>query len=390
MSIRLANQKTSPPPARNEFNWQAVLDRLDQRQGANPRRNRRRQPRVPFRRADVTVEIMHPGGSSATRPVFTRDLSAGGIACLHNGFVHTGTKVQVRLPRRLGGIDHVGGVVVHCWHVQGTWHQVDVRFNNRIFPKLYVDPEHWAALDSRSGVDPASLKGNILIVDDQSLDRRLLEHHLHATGMKADAVGGVAETLTYLSAGNRPDVVLCDLVLAGGQTALDAIKAMRQHGYKGPIALVTAETTPARLKPSLDAGAATVLHKPFEPAALFATLHLCLTGCTEGGGGEEPLYSDLASRTETAVLLQAFVDEARHLADQLREAAKAGNHEHAREICVTLKGNGAGYGYTPVSEAAGEAVKSLDATMSTAESAVQIERLIGVCRRLTATMPPQG
>ncbi len=123
---------------------EAVLDKLDAHAKTSPQSTKRRTTRYRYRRFRVPVRVYHPGGTIIMRHVHTRDLSAEGLAFLHNGYLHVGTQLDLTL-RRLPGPegealqDTVHGTVVHCLHVGGSWHTVGVRLEGRIFPQLYVD-----------------------------------------------------------------------------------------------------------------------------------------------------------------------------------------------------------------------------------------------------------
>ena len=67
--------------------------------------------------------------------VCARNLSAGGFSCIHGGYLHPGSECQVVLPRREGGDPvAVNGTIVHCRHVEGSYHEVGIRFTEEIEP----------------------------------------------------------------------------------------------------------------------------------------------------------------------------------------------------------------------------------------------------------------
>ena len=78
-------------------------------------------------------------GRSPQFDVTCRNLSAGGLAFLHRGFLHAGTECQIRLPLMTGGEMTVHGRIVQCAHVQKSIHEVGVVFDEAIDPRQFLD-----------------------------------------------------------------------------------------------------------------------------------------------------------------------------------------------------------------------------------------------------------
>jgi CheY-like chemotaxis protein len=356
---------------------QQLLDKLDALDG-NDFRNRRSSARCSYRKLDVPIRVHHPGGSTSVKAVATRNLSANGIGFLYTSFLHNGTRVEAVLKRRLGGEDTIQGKVVFCAHVAGVFHQVGIRFNEKIFPKLYLDPGSYDEVDSEAPTDVASLAGRVLYIDDQEMDRALMKHHLRGTKIEFFSCPGEKEAVELVQS-QQFDVIMCDLNLESGPGEA-AIKAVRNAGYGGPICLTTAETSPSRLKTAQDAGAAAVLAKPYEQSKLLSILSGWLSTVNKA----EMIVSSLAAQADMKEMLEKYVDGVHELVKEIQHSADQENLDRLRVLCMNLKGSGSGYGFATLSEAAKEAVKSLDATMSAAESAIQVQRLIDICRRVSA------
>lgn len=360
---------------------QAMLDHLDAAEAKNPAKNKRNGARVAFRKNDVAVRVYHPGGSSSASFVTTRNLSAGGASFLYHGFLHKGTKVELVLTRRLGGDDVVRGAVQHCALVNRTYHLVGVRFDQRIFPKLYLDPSEWGELDNAANIDRSSLTGTVLHLDDQEMDRLLLAHFLKGTSITLHSASTIDEALALFKE-HKFDCVLCDLILSHENGGEMAIAKFRDAGYTGPIAVVTAETSPARIKTATAAGAGAILSKPFDAAKLTSLL---ATWLSAGAAGEEPIISTLAHQPAMATLVEQYVGKVRTLARELRKQVEMKNLEGVRNICQTLKGTGAGFGFAVLSDLARDAVHCLDSSQSLKDSSVQIQQLEAACHRAQAT-----
>ncbi len=87
-----------------------LLCRLDESPGMGRAIERRRQARIEYRVPDIAVVVQHPGGGSGKFLVHARNISAGGLAFIHGGFVHPGSECQVDLTRRDGRSLKVAGL----------------------------------------------------------------------------------------------------------------------------------------------------------------------------------------------------------------------------------------------------------------------------------------
>jgi two-component system response regulator MprA len=177
------------------------------------------------------------------------------------------------------------------------------------------------------------LRERVLVVDDDSSIRRMLERTLTAEGYEVSAVadGGAALVLVEESV---PDLVVLDVAMPG----LDGFAVSRRLRAKGlvlPVLLLTARDAVADKVAGLDAGADDYLLKPFAPEELLARVRALLRRGREATpllacgdlsfdtaarvahrGGKE-----IALSNREADLLELLLRNARHLVT--REAALA-------------------------------------------------------------------
>ncbi len=122
-----------------------LLDRLDRSGTRKPRAqegpaiDRRKHPRLEYRKAEVPFVVEHPGGGGTWLLVAARNLSAGGMAFIHGGFLHVGSRCRLLLHRLDGERELIGGVIVNCRHVEGALHEFSVRFERKIKLSEFVD-----------------------------------------------------------------------------------------------------------------------------------------------------------------------------------------------------------------------------------------------------------
>jgi len=109
----------------------------------------------------------------------------------------------------------------------------------------------------------------ILIVDDESLNRRLLQALLGHEGYVTRTAGGGEQALASI-ADDPPDLILLDVMMPGldGRQVARAVKADPATS-KIPIIMVTAQTDREARLAALDAGAEDFVSKPVDRAELW-------------------------------------------------------------------------------------------------------------------------
>jgi DNA-binding response OmpR family regulator len=116
-----------------------------------------------------------------------------------------------------------------------------------------------------------SAKKKILIVDDDDMLRQtLLEQlSLHDEFQVTDAATATAGIKAMKL--EAPDFVLLDVNLPD-MDGREACKLMRRNGYKGPIVMLTGESSDSDMILGLDSGANDYVVKPFRFAVLLARI----------------------------------------------------------------------------------------------------------------------
>jgi two-component system, chemotaxis family, chemotaxis protein CheY len=108
----------------------------------------------------------------------------------------------------------------------------------------------------------------ILIVDDSSVMRKILERSLRQAGVELSLVhqaGNGAEALAVL-AENQVDLILCDI----NMPVMDGLEFVKQlpgvENAKGaPVIMITTEGSESHVVQALSAGAKGYIRKPFTP-----------------------------------------------------------------------------------------------------------------------------
>jgi CheY-like chemotaxis protein len=335
----------------------AMLNSLDQHAKGSAS-NRRVQPRLEYRPSDIAISVEHPAGGVSRFLVSPRNLSTGGIAFLHGGFLHTGSLCRLVLIKRDGQVQIVVGKIASCRHVDGQVHEVGVRFDQDIDLKQFVCDPHSQPNQHATSIELPSLRGRVVHIAHHESDCKLIAHHLKATGIQLSTVHTLDESLEHIA--KFVDIVLCDLDMTE-PSAAETIAMVRSKGFAGPIVIVSAESNGPALEQAKNAAGnqSEILFKPYKPAGLFELM----TSLHQKSGA----WLDLAQVQSTfkqpgdlRELIDEFVNEAHKDAMLLLEAMRSENVPAAREICVRLKGSAGGVGFESISQCAAGCLSELD------------------------------
>jgi diguanylate cyclase len=118
-------------------------------------------------------------------------------------------------------------------------------------------------------------KARVLILDDDPAMQRLISKLLSRQGLRVDVVSAGAQAIEHIGRADY-DLVLLDLMTPteGGITVINHLKKAKPQLLKRVI-LVTA--SPESVLKSVAPDAAAVVHKPFEPDQLVATVNRVLS-----------------------------------------------------------------------------------------------------------------
>ncbi len=115
-------------------------------------------------------------------------------------------------------------------------------------------PNGVPAVNGRSGL--------ILVIDDEPLVRMGLQAMLEGWGYRVLTAGSIQDAVQHVESGEWPAAILADYRLRGGETGLDAIKAVYERlDMPVPATVITGDTAPERLV-EVRAGGHALLHKP--------------------------------------------------------------------------------------------------------------------------------
>lgn len=350
---------------------------------AGGKENRRKDRRWDYTQSDVAVTVEHPGGTLSRYLVTARNLSSGGIAFLHGGFLHKNTRCRIQL-RRLGGTaeDAVVGAVTNCRHVEGRVHEVSIKFERRIDPMQYVNPKaEGPSGKAKASIELPDLRGAVLYIEDSDADNRLLQHHLRASGIQLQTATD-ADAAAQALARQPFDIILCDLNL-GAARGEDVIAALRAKGFQGPVVAVSADNGEERIASARAAGASEFLAKPYQPADLYALM----TRLHQSVGAVLDRAATLSSKREQAgagSVIDGYVQRAHVAGLQLKDLIAAGDLASVRTVCQDISGAAPGHGFEALGAAASDAIKILDGAGQINAAAKELRALRLLCEHVTS------
>lgn len=343
---------------------QTLLDHLDAREdGAG--KAKRRQSRFKFRLQGCVVHIQQPGDAEHKAYLApTRDLSGKGLAFLHGGYVHVGTKVFLQLMAHRGAWTDVRGSVVHAEYVGSGIYQIGVCFETEISPADFCE-------------EAVAQRRRILVVDDDPAIARLcvvLLRQLHAQAeFVADGQAGVekARATNY-------DLILMDMEMPE-LDGFAATRLLRAGGYRGMIVAATALDRPGDRELCLEAGCDRYIAKPYSKSDLSALLNL---------PRREPLISSLADDPAMTELIDAFIGDLAGRIRSIEEAYRAHDAASLERLVRNLKGEGSSYGFEPISEQAVKIQSILRDKFDAGLLEAPLHELLDLCRLVRASSSP--
>ena len=126
------------------------------------------------------------------------------------------------------------------------------------------------------------MNGLIAVVDDEPDIVELVAHHLRGAGFQVEGFAD-AESLFRFLEGNRPDLLILDVMLPG-RDGLDICREVRRsESYSSvPIIMLTARVEEVDTVVGLELGADDYVTKPFSPRELVARVRAVLRRAGRG------------------------------------------------------------------------------------------------------------
>jgi len=138
------------------------------------------------------------------------------------------------------------------------------------------------------------LRRGILIVDDDGVLREELRDVFRLAGYRAHVAPDALAALRVVSAGFKPDVMLCDTAPTVAE-ARELIAELRNRGFYIPTVLASGDGHPRRA--AEQAGADAYIAKPFEVTDLLSVINSLLDEPSQGQAGQFDYRSRVVALT---------------------------------------------------------------------------------------------
>ena len=136
-------------------------------------------------------------------------------------------------------------------------------------------------------------------------------------------------------------------------SGLDAVKLLRQQGYKKPIVALTANATKEDRNQCLEAGCDDFLTKPVSRERFYRTTARFLEPVLDEETSDEPILSlMLEEEPELADIILQFTERLPEIVHSIRNAYDDKEWKTFKDDAHTLKGMGGGFGYPQVTDLA--------------------------------------
>ena len=118
----------------------------------------------------------------------------------------------------------------------------------------------------------------VLVVEDEIHIQRLIKLILEKQGYQVEIAGSGEDALQYLKSGDRPDLILLDILMPGidGLQVLRTVKASAEY-QDIPVIMLTALAQETVVLKGIELGAQDYLRKPFHPQELVKRVSKQLT-----------------------------------------------------------------------------------------------------------------
>lgn len=316
--------------------------------------DRRAHRRHTYRPPAVAIQVEHPGGGSARYLVGARNLSQQGVGLIHGGFLYDNAQCTVVLETRKQQLLAFPGRIVTCRHVDGSIHEIGVRFDQEIDVETYfqlVEPINLAPLKNETRRDLAKLEGRCLYIDASVAACDQAERYLADQAMEVTTVRHLGGGLDQLRR-QTFDIVVCEADLEG-VPGDESITKIKQAGHEGPIAFVTSKPDQDRDSRLQELGAAQIALKPLSKPRLHDLLHRCL-------------HPELAGDSQDyAQAVHSHMDAMQRRIDALEGSIIRGDIPNLRIVCESIAHASEAEGHEDLSEAANSALETMQGTGST-------------------------
>jgi signal transduction histidine kinase/CheY-like chemotaxis protein len=253
-----------------------------------------------------------------------------------------GTGLGLALSKQLAEILG-GGISVDSRPGQGSCFTITLDAG-AVGPLVYRQEEVLQpAPSSEEREDPLTVHGSLLLAEDNLDNQRLITLKARRLGVEPRVVENGA--LAVEAALAQPyDLILMDMQMPV-MDGLTAVRTLREKGYRGPIVVLTANTSQQDRQNCLDAGFDDFLAKPIERERFDETLRCYLrVGAEDAEEDAEPIFLSLLLQDPgLSDLIGHFLGVITGFHQQLQQVLEEGDIEAIGRLARQMKSVGSDY-----------------------------------------------
>lgn len=324
-----------------------------------------RRLRVSCTEMEGVLSLHHDTSACTPLSVILRNLSRWGAAVVHGRYVHPHTKCELTLPSKGGGMFQIVGRIRHCRHLQGTIHEIGVRFAEPLELTSFVtlspleEARYLKELAEDATIEESQhvthLSHKVLIADDFPSNRNLYAYWLGQAGLTVTTVGEARVARVQIQE-QVFDLIVMECVL-GDEETFDLIRELRASNFTAPIVAMSASESTGLRDEALSSGATVMMHKPFDEDDFIETAYQLIG--IDRAADHSPIYSTLRSDSEMRPLLTQFTRSIPRCIEELRDANVQNDYAMIDHISQRLKGAGKGYGFPKITAQASDLLVAL-------------------------------
>ncbi len=266
----------------------------------------------------------------------------------HYGGTGLGLSLSKRLATLLGG-----QLDVYSQPGQGTCFTLNIPCGE--VQELVYDLQHiqYASDQEQQAVPAGSLRGSILLAEDNLTNQKLISALLKKMGAEVSTANNGAEAFEQAMK-RRYDLIYMDMQMPI-MSGVDAVKQLRANNYRGAIVALTANATREDRNICIEAGCNDYLTKPINMDRLhrITARHLQTETDHIRDDAIQPVFSELLNKDSVVKdLLGDFIEELSRMLTNIKMAFVSEEWQVMRETVHDLKGMGGGFGYPDLSSLA--------------------------------------
>jgi signal transduction histidine kinase/DNA-binding response OmpR family regulator len=245
-----------------------------------------------------------------------------------------------------------------------------------------------STVDDSEQCQDVKLVGRILLAEDGEDNQDLISTHLRRAGADVTIAGNgrlaVDSAMSAQQSGMKFDLILMDMQMPE-LDGYGAARQLRAAGMDLPIVALTANAMAEDRVKCLEAGCTDYLSKPIGRSLLLMTVARYLQqarilNLPQETAPPEPLKSTFVAEPRVRKLLERFVARLPERVSAMESLLNKQSLEELRHALHQLKGAGGGYGFSTISDRAGQAEKLIREQAQFDSVRAQVVELIELVR----------